>query len=90
MPAYYHGKPPMAPARNTPRFVQESCQRVRYADGMLHRCGAPTKGRTYCDKCQMHLITLTDRKPQTQTQRAKNHPWTEEGIQRAQRAKRSA
>lgn len=71
------------------RAPNEFCRKITFRDGDTYECGAPTKGRTYCAKCQTHLVTLLDR-PAPQTQRAANHPWTEEGIQRATRAKRRA
>lgn len=71
------------------RAPNEFCRKISYRDGDTFECGAPTNGRIYCPTCQTRLVTMLDR-PTPETQRAKNHPWTEEGIQRAQRAKRSA
>ena len=68
----------------------EFCRKITYHGGDTYECGAPTKGATYCPACQTRLITLTDRASPVQSQRAANHPWTEEGIQRASRAKKRA
>lgn len=49
MPAGYHGRPPMAPAKNTPRPVFVSCHHI-FADGK--RCCAPTEnGKHVCPSC---------------------------------------
>lgn len=71
------------------RAANDACLKITYSNGKAYECGAPTQGRTYCPSCSRQLITLTDR-PAPQTQRAANHPWTEEGIQRATRAKKRA
>ncbi len=73
-------------AKRTPNDV---CRKIAYRDGAAFECGAPTEGRTYCPSCSRHLITLTDRVA-PETQRAAIHPWSEEGIQRATRAKKRA
>ena len=74
----------------TPKCVaNDACRKITYSNGDAFECGAPTNGRIYCPTCQTRLVTLLDR-PAPQTQRAANHPWTEEGIQRATRAKRRA
>lgn len=91
MGAYYSGKPKSDIVPQPKRASDNhACRKITYRNRSPIECGKPTKGATYCKGCQMDLITLTDRKPPTQTQRAANHPWTEEGIQRAQRAKRTA
>ena len=85
---YYFQKPEMKPARQTRRAFHTHCNRIIGKTGK--QCCEPTeKGATYCADCARFLLTLTDR-PAPETQRAKNHPWTEEGIQRATRAKRRA
>lgn len=71
------------------RVPNDACRKITYSNGEAIECGAPTQGRTYCETCNRKLITMLDR-PAPEAKRAANHPWTEEGIQRATRAKKRA
>ncbi len=87
---YHHAKPASEQKPFAPKPRPVTCQRQWLEHGELMTCGAPTRnGADRCHDCKRHHLTLLDRKP-PETQRATVHPWTEEGIQRAQRAKRSA
>jgi len=85
---YYWQKPQGETKTSTRRNFNEFCNHIDGKTGK--QCCEPTeKGATYCADCARFLLTLTDRQA-PETQRAKNHPWAEEGIQRATRAKRRA
>ena len=85
---YVFSKPEQKPARQTRRNFNTDCQHIIGKTGK--QCCAPTdNGKTYCNACARFLLTLTDR-PAPETQRAAIHPWSEEGAQRANRAKKSA
>lgn len=72
------------------RSPNQFCRKITFRDGDTYECGAPTDGRTYCPDCQTYLVTMLDRPANQPTKRARLHPWAEEGLQRAQRAKRTA
>ena len=71
------------------RAANDACLKITYSNGKAYECGAPTQGHTYCETCRTRLITMLDRTA-PEAKRAAIHPWTEEGIQRATRAKKRA
>lgn len=87
---YEFAKPKMQRFSVVSKLKNETCRKITYRDGDAFECNAPTEnGKTYCPKCARFLLTLTDRRA-PETTRAAIHPWSEEGAQRANRAKKSA
>lgn len=61
MASVYHGRPRLVdPRPAVARAANEACRKLAYRDGVIAECGAPTKGRTYCEDCRTHLVTMLD------------------------------
>lgn len=89
-PKYMFEKPRQDVVPRPRQAPNQFCRKATYAGGKLTECHKPTDGHTYCPDCQNYLVTMLDRPANQPTKRARLHPWAEEGLQRAQRAKRSA
>lgn len=52
---YNNSKPKVTRLHIEPRPANQFCARLSYVNRELHRCNAPTEGKTYCRQCSHEI-----------------------------------